>query len=182
MCIIGTWGLHSMNIRVWGCRWSSKILITFIPCSKAKVRPINIPTRDQSLKIYICPYIIPEFENLYLSLYLMAEITTHPYTKGQKLRPILIPIGRNRDPSLYPSSKIATHQSGTSVLGIFFASEPPWELEPKHFSFQLCFTSDFSENRFILKLSVIQHSPPHRVFLMKKLQRCMKCRMISACC
>ena len=30
-----------------GCHWSSKILITFIPCFKGKVRPINIPTRDQ---------------------------------------------------------------------------------------------------------------------------------------
>ena len=36
-------GVHSMNIRVRGCRWSSKIVITFIPCFKAKVRPINIP-------------------------------------------------------------------------------------------------------------------------------------------
>ena len=29
------------------------------------------------------PTIIPEFEDLYLSLYLMAEIATHPYTKWQ---------------------------------------------------------------------------------------------------
>ena len=33
------------------------------------------------------------------------------------MRPILIPNGRNRDPSLYLSSKIATHPSGTSVPG-----------------------------------------------------------------
>ena len=51
--------------------------------------------------------IIPEFENLYLSLYLMAEFATHPYTKWQKSRPILI-----------PDSKIATHPSGISVPGI----------------------------------------------------------------
>ena len=30
---------------VGGCHWSSKILITFIPCFKAKVRPINIPAK-----------------------------------------------------------------------------------------------------------------------------------------
>ena len=38
-------GVYSMNIRVeegWG-----GIMITFIPCFKAKVRPINIPTREQ---------------------------------------------------------------------------------------------------------------------------------------
>ena len=40
-------GVHSMNIWAGGCHWSSKILTTFIPCFKAKVRPINIPTRDQ---------------------------------------------------------------------------------------------------------------------------------------
>ena len=43
------------------------------------------------------PIIIPEFENLYLSLYLiaeiatlyqMAEVETHTYTRAQKLRPI----------------------------------------------------------------------------------------------
>ena len=50
------WGVHSINIRVGGCCWSSKILITFIPCFKAKVRPINIPIRDQSLKIYTYLY------------------------------------------------------------------------------------------------------------------------------
>ena len=54
--ISGPRGVHSMSIRVRGCRWSSKILITFIPCFKAKVRPINIPTRDQSLKIYTYLY------------------------------------------------------------------------------------------------------------------------------
>ena len=37
------------------------------------------------------PVIIPEFENLYLSLYLIAEIATHPYTKWQKSRHIPIP-------------------------------------------------------------------------------------------
>ena len=37
------------------------------------------------------PVIIPEFEHLYLSLYLIAEIATHPYTKWQKLRHIPIP-------------------------------------------------------------------------------------------
>ena len=31
------------------------------------------------------PIIIPEFEDLYQSLYLMAEIATSPYTKWQKL-------------------------------------------------------------------------------------------------
>ena len=43
--------------------------------------------------------IIPEFENLYLSLYLIAEIATHPYTKWQKSRPIRIPELKNCDPS-----------------------------------------------------------------------------------
>ena len=42
---------------------------------------------------------IPEFENLYLSLYVMAEIATHPYTKWQKSRPIPIPELKNCDPS-----------------------------------------------------------------------------------
>ena len=37
------------------------------------------------------PIIIPGFENLYLSLYLMAEIATHPHTKWQKSRPMPIP-------------------------------------------------------------------------------------------
>ena len=45
------------------------------------------------------PIIIPEFENLYLSLYLMAEIATHPYTKWQKSKPIPIPELKNCDPS-----------------------------------------------------------------------------------
>ena len=45
------------------------------------------------------PIIIPEFENLYLSLYLMAEIATHLYTKWQKSRPIPIPEIKNCDPS-----------------------------------------------------------------------------------
>ena len=53
------------------------------------------------------PLIIPEFENLHISLKLMAEIATHPYTKWQKLKPIPI-----------PELKIATHPSGTSVSGI----------------------------------------------------------------
>ena len=35
------------------------------------------------------PIIILEFENLYLSIYLMVEIATHPYTKWQKSRPII---------------------------------------------------------------------------------------------
>ena len=43
--------------------------------------------------------IIQEFENLYLSLYLMAKIATHPYTKWQKSRPIPIPELKNCDPS-----------------------------------------------------------------------------------
>ena len=34
-------------------------------------------------------------ENLYLSLYLMAEIATHPYTKWQESRPIPIPELKN---------------------------------------------------------------------------------------
>ena len=45
------------------------------------------------------PIIIPEFENLYLSLYLMAELATHPYTKWQKSRPIAIPELKSCDPS-----------------------------------------------------------------------------------
>ena len=45
------------------------------------------------------PIIIPEFEDLYLSLYLMAEIATHPYTKWQKTGPIPIPELKNFDPS-----------------------------------------------------------------------------------
>ena len=45
------------------------------------------------------PIIITEFENLYLSLYLMAEIATPPYTKWQKSRPIPIPELKNCDPS-----------------------------------------------------------------------------------
>ena len=45
------------------------------------------------------PIIITEFENLYLSLYLMAEIATHPYTKWQKSRLIPIPELKNCDPS-----------------------------------------------------------------------------------
>ena len=45
------------------------------------------------------PIIITEFENLYLFLYLMAEIATHPYTKWQKSRPIPIPEMKNCDPS-----------------------------------------------------------------------------------
>ena len=45
------------------------------------------------------PVIIPEFESLYLSLYLMAEIATHPYTKWQKSRPIPIPELKDWDPS-----------------------------------------------------------------------------------
>ena len=44
------------------------------------------------------PIIITEFEHLYLSLYLMAEIATHPYTKWQKSRPIPIPELKNCDP------------------------------------------------------------------------------------
>ena len=43
-----------MNIRVGACRWSSKILITFIPCFKAKVRPSNVSTRDQlQVKLFL---------------------------------------------------------------------------------------------------------------------------------
>ena len=45
------------------------------------------------------PIIIPKFENLYLSLYLMAEIATHPYTKWQKSRPIAILELKSCDPS-----------------------------------------------------------------------------------
>ena len=45
------------------------------------------------------PIIITEFENLYLSSCLMAEIATHPYTKWQKSRPIPIPELKNCDPS-----------------------------------------------------------------------------------
>ena len=45
------------------------------------------------------PIIIPAFENLYLSLYLMAKIETHPYTKWLKSRPIPIPELKNCDPS-----------------------------------------------------------------------------------
>ena len=44
------------------------------------------------------PIIIPQSENLYLSLYLMAEIAIHP-TKWQKSRPILMPELKNCDPS-----------------------------------------------------------------------------------
>ena len=54
------------------------------------------------------PVIIPKFEDLFLYLYLMAEIAIHPYTKRQKSRPIPIP----------QSSKIATHPSRASVPGI----------------------------------------------------------------
>ena len=43
--------------------------------------------------------IIPAFENLYLSLYLMAEIVIHPYTKWQKSRPIPIRELKNCEPS-----------------------------------------------------------------------------------
>ena len=45
------------------------------------------------------PIIIPEFENLYLYLYLMAETAIHPYTKWQKSRPIPIHELKNCDPS-----------------------------------------------------------------------------------
>ena len=45
------------------------------------------------------PIIIQEFENLFLSLYLMEEIATHPYTKWQKSRPIPIPELKNYYPS-----------------------------------------------------------------------------------
>ena len=45
------------------------------------------------------PIIIPEFEKLYLSLYLIAEIATQPCTKWQKSRPIHIPELKNLDPS-----------------------------------------------------------------------------------
>ena len=99
--LAGHWGkfpgVHSMNIRVGGCRWSSKTLNTFVPCLKAKVRPINIPTRAKVWKSI--PIFIPELENLYVSLYLIPEIGTHPYTKWQKSRPIPIPELKNCDPS-----------------------------------------------------------------------------------
>ena len=45
------------------------------------------------------PIFILEFENLYLSLYLMAENATHRYTKWHKSRPIPIPELKNCDPS-----------------------------------------------------------------------------------
>ena len=45
------------------------------------------------------PIIIPESENLYVSLYLIVEIATHLYTKWQKSRPIPIPELKNCDPA-----------------------------------------------------------------------------------
>ena len=45
------------------------------------------------------PIIIPEFKNMYLSLYMMTEIATHPHAKWQKSRPIPIPELKNCDPS-----------------------------------------------------------------------------------
>ena len=74
------------------------------------------------------PIIIPEFEYLYISLYLMAEIATHPYTKWQKLKPIPIPELKNCDPSEW-------HLRTRHFLGVnprvfephgFTRSEPSW--------------------------------------------------------
>ena len=67
------------------------------------------------------PIIIPEFENLYLSLYLMAEIATHPYTKWQKSRLIRIPELKNCDPS---EQHLRTrHFLGVNPLGFKKTSE-----------------------------------------------------------
>ena len=60
----------------------------FIPCFKAKVKSINIPTTDQSLKIY-----------------------AYVYTGASKSIPIFVPDGRNCDPSLYQMAEIETHSS-----------------------------------------------------------------------
>ena len=47
-----------------------------------------------------------------------AASDTYNYTGVRKSTPIFIPDGRNRDPSLYLTSEIATHVSGTSISGI----------------------------------------------------------------
>ena len=57
------------------------------------------------------PIIIPEFENLYLSLYLMAEIATqieiHPYTWAQKLRSIRAHLRTRHFLGVNPPGKIS---------------------------------------------------------------------------
>ena len=69
------------------------------------------------------PIIIPECKNLYLSLYLMEEIATHPYTKWQKLRPIPIPELKNCDQSeRHLSTK---HFFGVNSLGNMIFSNVP---------------------------------------------------------
>ena len=65
------------------------------------------------------PMFIPELENLYLSLYLMTEIATHPYTKWQKSRPIPIPELKNCDPSerhLRTRHFLGVNPQGRSVI------------------------------------------------------------------
>ena len=60
--------------------------------------------------------IILEFENLYLFLYLMAEIATHTYTKWQKSKPIPIPELKNCDPSERTRHFLGLNPPGVSPI------------------------------------------------------------------
>ena len=121
-----------------GGRWSSIILINFIPCFKAKVRPSMYQLRDQSLKIYTylytgvwkSIYLYTSWQKMWPSLYQMAEIKTHPYTKWQKSRPIPIPELKNCDPPkrhLRTRHFLGVNPPGTAWEQTRWCSELSWE-------------------------------------------------------
>ena len=79
-------GDYSMKIRVGGAAGVPKSWLLLYLASRQKLDPSIYQLGTRVWKSV--PVFIPEFENLYLSLYLIAEIETHPYTWAQKLRPI----------------------------------------------------------------------------------------------
>ena len=121
-----------MNIRVVGCRCSSTILILFL-ASKQKLDPsiYQLGTRVWKSK----PIFIPELENLYLFLYLMAEIATHPYTKWQKSRLIPVLELKNCDPSerhLRTRYILGVNPQGPRRPYISLYSIRPWKIFAKY--------------------------------------------------